>query len=50
MWKKPINNIENYYKLLTLEILALFIILIRKIVDSSLRDRNIRLRRSRSLN
>ena len=32
------NNIESYYKLLTLRILVLFTILIRKIVDNSLKN------------
>ena len=41
---------ESYYKLLTLRILTLSIIPIRKIVNSSLKNRNIRIRRSGSLN
>ena len=46
MWKKLINNIESYYRLFTLRILTLSIISKRKIVDSSLKNRNIRIRRS----
>ena len=44
------SNIESYYRLLTLTILALSTILIRKIVNNSLKNRNIRIRKSGLLN
>ena len=50
MRKKLINNIESYYRLLTLRILTLFITLIRKVVNGSLKNQNVRVRRSESLN
>ena len=46
MWKKLTNNIESYYGLLASTILVLFIVPTRKAVDNSLKDQNIRARRS----
>ena len=40
---------ESYYELLALRILTLFTILIRKVVNNSLKDQNVRIR-SESLN
>ena len=41
-----IPNIENYYRLFTSIILTLFTILIKKVVDNSLKNQNIRIRKS----
>ena len=41
-----ISNIESYYKPLTSTILALFIVSIRKVVNSSLKNQNVRTRKS----
>ena len=38
MRKKLTNNMKSYYELLALTILTLFTILIRKVVDDSLKD------------
>ena len=39
-------NMESYYELLALTTLTLFTIPIRKVVDSSLKNQNIRTRKS----
>ena len=46
MWKKPTNNMESYHRPFTLITLAPFTIPIRKAVDGSLKDQNVRIRRS----
>ena len=49
MRKKPTNNIESYYGPLALRILAPSIVPIRKVVDDSLKNQSVRIRRSGSL-
>ena len=46
MRKKPINNIESYYGLLALTTLISSTVPTRKVVDNSLKDQNVRVRRS----
>ena len=49
MWRKLTNNMESYYRLLALRTLAPSTVPTRKVVDSSLKDQNARIRRSGSL-